>query len=101
MTEMTLSSYASCSPIPPSAARSTAKRLPHCSASIRTRRTSIASGGGPRYFSPPGTRRVWYAELDVLRWLAPAPARARANRLRPDPTHEKRQGADPAAGVST
>lgn len=27
-------------------------------------------GEGPRYFSPPGTRRVWYAELDVLRWLA-------------------------------
>jgi hypothetical protein len=27
-------------------------------------------GEGPRYFSPPGTRRVWYAETDVLRWLA-------------------------------
>lgn len=27
-------------------------------------------GEGPRYFSPLGTRRVWYAELDVLRWLA-------------------------------
>lgn len=27
-------------------------------------------GDGPRYFSPPGTRRVWYAETDVLRWLA-------------------------------
>jgi len=27
-------------------------------------------GEGPRYFSPPGTRRVWYAEFDVLRWLA-------------------------------
>lgn len=27
-------------------------------------------GEGPRYFSPPGTRRCWYAELDVLRWLA-------------------------------
>jgi len=27
-------------------------------------------GEGPRYFSPPGTRRVWYAEMDVLRWLA-------------------------------
>ena len=27
-------------------------------------------GEGLRYFSPPGTRRVWYAELDVLRWLA-------------------------------
>lgn len=27
-------------------------------------------GDGPRYFSPPGTRRVWYAEMDVLRWLA-------------------------------
>ncbi len=27
-------------------------------------------GEGPRFFSPPGTRRVWYAEMDVLRWLA-------------------------------
>ena len=27
-------------------------------------------GEGPRYFSPLGTRRVWYAEQDVLRWLA-------------------------------
>jgi hypothetical protein len=27
-------------------------------------------GEGLRFFSPPGTRRVWYAELDVLRWLA-------------------------------
>lgn len=26
-------------------------------------------GSGPRYFSPPGTRRVWYAERDVLTWL--------------------------------
>jgi len=27
-------------------------------------------GEGPRYFSPTGTRRVWYAERDVLAWLA-------------------------------
>ncbi len=27
-------------------------------------------GEGPRFFSPVGTRRVWYAEGDVLRWLA-------------------------------
>ena len=27
-------------------------------------------GEGPRFFSPPGTRRVWYAERDVLSWLA-------------------------------
>ena len=27
-------------------------------------------GNGPRYFSPQGTRRVWYAEKDVLHWLA-------------------------------
>ena len=27
-------------------------------------------GDGPPYFSPPGTRRVWYAERDVLAWLA-------------------------------
>jgi hypothetical protein len=29
-----------------------------------------ARGEGPRFFQPPGTRRVWYAEVDVLRWLA-------------------------------
>jgi predicted DNA-binding transcriptional regulator AlpA len=27
-------------------------------------------GEGPRYFSPPGTRRVWYSEYDVLAWMA-------------------------------
>lgn len=27
-------------------------------------------GDGPRYFTPPGSRRVWYAERDVLFWLA-------------------------------
>ena len=27
-------------------------------------------GDGPRYFSPKGTRRVWYAEGDVLAWMA-------------------------------
>ena len=27
-------------------------------------------GEGPRFFTPPGSRRVWYAELDVLRWMA-------------------------------
>lgn len=26
-------------------------------------------GDGPRHFGPPGTRRVWYAERDVLTWL--------------------------------
>lgn len=27
-------------------------------------------GGGPRYFKPAGTRRVWYSERDVLAWMA-------------------------------
>lgn len=27
-------------------------------------------GVGPRYFNPPHTRKVWYAERDVLNWLA-------------------------------
>jgi len=27
-------------------------------------------GVGPRYFMPEGTRRVWYAERDLLAWLA-------------------------------
>jgi hypothetical protein len=27
-------------------------------------------GGGPRYFKPRGTRRVWYSERDLLAWIA-------------------------------
>ena len=27
-------------------------------------------GDGPRYFSPNGTRRVWYSERDLLAWMA-------------------------------
>jgi len=27
-------------------------------------------GSGPRFFSPPGSRKVVYAERDVLAWLA-------------------------------
>jgi hypothetical protein len=27
-------------------------------------------GDGPRHFKPRGTRRVWYAERDVLEWMA-------------------------------
>lgn len=27
-------------------------------------------GEGPRYFKPPGTNRVYYAERDVLIWMA-------------------------------
>lgn len=27
-------------------------------------------GTGPRFFQPPGTRRVWYSEKDVLGWIA-------------------------------
>lgn len=28
------------------------------------------SGVGPRHFVPPGQRRVWYSERDVLAWIA-------------------------------
>lgn len=27
-------------------------------------------GVGPYFYSPPGTRRVWYSERDLLFWLA-------------------------------
>ena len=37
-------------------------------------------GGGPRFFSPPGTRRVWYAERDVLAWLASGEKRSTSER---------------------
>lgn len=28
------------------------------------------NGTGPRYYQPAGSRRVWYSEVDVLRWMA-------------------------------
>lgn len=38
-------------------------------------------GDGPRFFSPPGTRRVWYAERDVLAWLASGAKRSTSERV--------------------
>lgn len=38
-------------------------------------------GSGPRYFSPPGTRRVWYAERDVLAWLASGAKRSTSEQV--------------------
>ncbi len=72
MTEMSFEQLcASCLPTPPSAAHSIAKRLPRrCSVSTLNTMEQYTCGEPPCYFSPPGTRRVWYAELDVLRWLA-------------------------------
>ena len=37
--------------------------------SIRTVEGDRVRGVGPRYFQPEGTRRVLYAERDVLEWL--------------------------------
>lgn len=38
--------------------------------SLRTIEGWRKTGEGPRYFNPRGTRRVWYSEVDVLRWMA-------------------------------
>jgi len=38
--------------------------------SKRTVEGDRVRGVGPRYFQPPGTRRVLYSERDVLAWLA-------------------------------
>jgi hypothetical protein len=38
-------------------------------------------GEGPRFFSPPGTRRVWYAEGDVLGWLASGAKRSTSEQV--------------------
>jgi hypothetical protein len=38
-------------------------------------------GDGPRFFSPPGTRRVWYAERDVLAWLASGAKRSTSEQV--------------------
>ncbi|AZQ66061.1 hypothetical protein EF888_02330 [Silicimonas algicola] len=37
--------------------------------SERTVEGDRVRGVGPRYFQPPGTRRVMYSERDVLAWL--------------------------------
>lgn len=38
--------------------------------SVATMEGHRQRGVGPRYFMPRGTRRVWYAERDLLVWLA-------------------------------
>lgn len=38
-------------------------------------------GTGPRFFSPPGTRRVWYAERDVLGWMASGAKRSTSEQV--------------------
>ena len=38
-------------------------------------------GGGPRFFTPTGTRRVWYAERDVLAWLASGAKRSTSEQV--------------------
>ncbi len=38
-------------------------------------------GDGPRHFSPLGTRRVWYAERDVLAWLASGERRSTSEQV--------------------
>ena len=38
--------------------------------SKRTAEGDRVRGVGPRFFQPPGTRRVVYSERDVLTWLA-------------------------------
>ena len=38
-------------------------------------------GEGPRFFSPPGTRRVWYAERDVVAWLASGAKRSTSEQV--------------------
>lgn len=38
--------------------------------STATMETHRVTGVGPRYFMPPGTRRVRYSERDLLAWLA-------------------------------
>ncbi len=38
-------------------------------------------GDGPRFFSPPGTRRVWYAERDVLGWMASGAKRSTSEQV--------------------
>jgi DNA-binding CsgD family transcriptional regulator len=38
-------------------------------------------GDGPPFYSPPGTRRVWYAERDVLAWLASGAKRSTSEQV--------------------
>ena len=38
-------------------------------------------GEGPRFFNPPGTRRVWYAERDVLAWMVSGARRSTSEQV--------------------
>lgn len=38
-------------------------------------------GSGPPFYSPPGTRRVWYSERDVLAWLASGAKRSTSEQV--------------------
>jgi len=38
--------------------------------SVDTLEGYTSRGVGPRSYRPPGTRRVWYSERDLLLWLA-------------------------------
>lgn len=38
-------------------------------------------GDGPAWFSPPGTRRVWYSERQVLSWLASGAKRSTSEQV--------------------
>lgn len=38
-------------------------------------------GEGPRFFSPPGTRRVWYSEKDLLAWVASGAKRSTSEKV--------------------
>lgn len=50
--------------------------------SLRTVDGWRVTGTGPRFFSPPGSRRVWYSEVDVLRWLASGEKRSTSDQPR-------------------
>lgn len=38
-------------------------------------------GDGPPFFSPPGTRRVWYSERQILEWLASGEKRSTSEQV--------------------
>lgn len=38
-------------------------------------------GDGPPFYSPPGTRRVWYSERDLLAWLASGAKRSTSEQV--------------------
>ena len=52
-----------------------------CDVSRRTVEGWRHTGEGPAFFTPRGSRKVWYAERDVLEWMAAGEKRSTSDTI--------------------